>query len=154
MRRTQLMGAMRQGLVVLGAVFVGAMPSVGEATADGPVVVKSRLDEVCLDAPTAGFIPVVINPCNGTDFQRWNIRGDARFENVAFPGNCLGKSDDSWNLRLSPCWTSRHWYIQPDGRITTDFGACLTVLGGPAPGTQVGTRPCNGAPEQGWDIVG
>jgi hypothetical protein len=63
---------------------------------------------------------VVVNPCNGADFQRWN---------------------------------SRHWSLAPDGHITAALGGCLTVLGGPDPGTAVGSRTCGGGPEQGWDSV-
>jgi hypothetical protein len=152
MRQTRLMGGVRQALVVVGAVFVGAMPSAGEATADGPVELRSRLGDVCLDAPSANWpTSVVINPCNGTDFQRWNVTADQKLESAAFPGKCLSLPKDSWTSRLQPCWMSQHWTIQPNGQITTNLGPCLTVLGGPAPGTSVSTRFCNGAPEQGWD---
>lgn len=147
-----LAGGARQGLVVFGAAFGVAVLSAGGASADGPVQLRSRLGDVCLDAPSASwFTPVVINPCTGADSQRWNLTGDLRLESAAFPGQCL--SVDSATTHLSACWNSQRWTIQPNGQITAVLGGCLTVLGGPGPGTWVSTRICNGTPEQGWDTV-
>jgi hypothetical protein len=73
--------------------------------------------------------------------------------NAAFPGKCLNFPQDIEALRLVSCWDSRHWSLQPDGHITAAFGGCLTVLGGPDPGTAVGSRTCGGGPEQGWDSI-
>ena len=60
-------------------------------------------------------------------------------------------------MRLEACvnWFTQQWTIQPDDQVTTaPVGACLTVLGGPGPGTWVSTRFCNGdAPDQAWDSV-
>jgi hypothetical protein len=95
----------------------------------------------------------MINPCNGTDTQRWNVRGDQKLESVAFPGRCLTMPEGIGAVNLVGCLTSTRWNTQPNGPITTVFGACLTVLGGPAPGTFVGTRVCNGGPEQGWESI-
>jgi len=154
MRQTRSLGGVRRVLVVVGAVFAGALPSAGEATADGPVAFRSQLDDVCLDAPSGGWPSnVMINACNGTDFQRWNVTGDQKLESVAFPGRCLTMPDGIGAVNLKGCLTSSRWNIQPDGHITTVFGACLTVLGGPGPGTLVSTRVCNGGPEQGWDSI-
>jgi Ricin-type beta-trefoil lectin domain len=154
MRQTRSISGVRQILVVVGAVFAGAMPSAGEATADGPVAFKSRLGDVCLDAPNGGWPSnVMINPCNGTDFQRWNVTGDQKLESVVFPGRCLTMSDGAGAANLKSCLSTSRWNIQPDGQITAVFGPCLTVLGGPGPGTLVSTRFCNGGPEQGWDTV-
>jgi len=73
MPQTRSISAVRQVFVVVGPVFAGAMSSAGEATADGPVAFRSQLGDVCLDAPNGGWPSnVMINPCNGTDFQRWN----------------------------------------------------------------------------------
>ncbi|CAJ1499847.1 RICIN domain-containing protein [[Mycobacterium] holstebronense] len=127
------------------------MLSAGGASADGPVHLRSRLGDVCLDAPGVGiYSPVVINPCNGTDSQRWNLNGDGRIESTAFPGQCLSV-EDSATAHVLACWNSRRWAIDPNGQITVILGGCLSVLGGPDPGTWVSTRICNGAPEQGWD---
>ncbi len=147
------MRGVRQALVVVGAVFAVALPSAGEATADGPVVLKSRLGDVCLDATGANWpSQVVVNPCNGADSQRWNATADQRLESAAFPGRCLTMPSETAGVtRLNTCWTGQHWTVQPDGRITTVYGTCLTVLGGPDPGTSVAARNCNGGPEQGWD---
>jgi Ricin-type beta-trefoil lectin domain len=90
MRQSRVVRGARQAVVLTVAVFAGAMPSAGEATADGPVVLKSRLGDVCLDAPNGSWpSQVVVNPCNGTDFQRWNVTADQRLESAAFPGRCL-----------------------------------------------------------------
>ena len=143
----------RQALVVVGVGCALATLTVGEATADGPIVLKSQLGDLCLDAPSDAWpTQVVVNPCNGSDFQRWNVTGDQKLESVAFPGKCLTMpSSDAMVSRLQACWNSQHWIVQPDGRITATFGPCLTVLGGPGPGTSVAARICTGGPEQGWD---
>lgn len=141
-------------VVVLSAVCGVAVICAGVASADGPVQLKSRLGNVCLDAGAGGsFAPVIINPCNGTGFQRWNVDPGGRIESVAYPGQCLNEPDDGLTAHLWGCWDSRFWNIQPNGQITAVLGGCLTVLGGTGPGTWVGTRICNGAPEQGWDSV-
>lgn len=150
MRRTRV-------LALAGAVFGVAILCAGTAGADGPVQLKSRLGDFCLDAPSGSWVsPVVINPCNGTDFQRWNVNGDREIESVAFPGECLQQPGESLWAKLNPCtnWISQHWTIQPNGQISNDLGGCLAVLGGPGPGAWVSTRWCNAdAPEQQWDSV-
>jgi len=140
-----------KSLIVIAAVFAAALPSTGEASAEGPVTFRSRLGDLCLDAPSDAWpTQVVVNPCNGSDFQRWNVTGDQKLESVAFPGKCLTMpSSDAMVSRLQPCWTSQRWIVQPDGRITTVFGPCLTAFGGP--GASVAARICTGGPEQGWD---
>lgn len=45
------------------------------------------------------------------------------------------------------------WTVQPDGRITNNSGGCITVIGGPDPGTWLSTRICTGSPEQGWSQI-
>lgn len=153
----RLMDGMRRSLVVVGTVFGFAVLGAGAARADGPVQLKSRLGDVCLDAPSGSwFTPVVINPCNGSDFQRWNLTDSRQIESVAFPGECLIQPGESLWVHLQPCidWVSQHWTIQPNGQVTNDLGGCLAVLGGPGPGTWVSTRWCNGdAPDQQWDSV-
>ncbi|VBA34265.1 hypothetical protein LAUMK13_00455 [Mycobacterium innocens] len=156
MRGSRLICSGRRALAVVGAVLGLAVLNAGVADADGPVELKSRLGDVCLDAPSGSWVsPVVINPCNGTDFQRWNLNGQ-EIESVAFPGECLIQPGEGWWAKLNPCtnWISQHWTIQPNGQVTNDLGGCLAVLGGPDPGTWVSTRWCNaGAPEQQWDSV-
>ncbi|MGB3333916.1 MAG: RICIN domain-containing protein [Mycobacterium sp.] len=153
MKLSRSQGKVRQALVLFGAVFGIAVLSNGEASADGPIQLRSRLGDVCLDAPGMGiFSPVVINPCNGTDSQRWNLTDDGRLESAAFPGQCL-TVEGSAAAHVLACWNSRRWTIEPNGQITAVLGGCLAVLGGPDPGTWVSTRICNGAPEQGWDAA-
>ena len=106
-------------LVVVSTVLGGAMLSAGAASADGSVHVRSRLGDACLDAPSwIGDVPVVINPCNDSDFQRWNLNGQ-QLENVAFPGKCLTPQDKSsvLHLEMSRGGMVQHWKFQPDGRV-------------------------------------
>lgn len=52
----------------VGAALGVAVLGAGPAVADGPVQVKSRLGDVCLDAPTGSwYSALVVNPCNGSD---------------------------------------------------------------------------------------
>lgn len=65
-----MVGGVLRVLVVVGAVFDVAVLNAGAASADGPVQLKSRLGDVCLDAPSGSwFSPLVINPCNGPTFS-------------------------------------------------------------------------------------
>jgi hypothetical protein len=153
----RLMGGVGLALVVVGAQFGVAVLGAGEASADGPVQLRSRLGDFCLDAPGGSWVTaVVINPCNGTDFQRWNLTPAGQLESVAFPGLCLSTPGERWWVHLEACvdWFTQKWTIQPNGLVTASSVACLTVLGGPGPGTWVSTGACNaGAPDQEWDSV-
>lgn len=152
----KLMSCIRRALVVAGTVLGVAMLSVGVANADGPIQLKSHLGDYCLDAANGSwFTPVIINPCNGTDFQRWNFTADRQLESVAYPGVCLNQPGESWTAHLQGCldWFTQRWTLQPNGQVTGDLSGCLTVLGGPNPGTWVSTRWCDGSPDQGWDSV-
>jgi hypothetical protein len=69
----RIIGGVCRAVVVVSTVLGVAMVSVGAAGADGPVQLRSRLGDFCLDAPLGNMqVSMVINPCNGTDFQRWN----------------------------------------------------------------------------------
>jgi hypothetical protein len=153
MRVLGLMRGVGRALVIVSTALGGTMLSAGAASADGPVHIRSRLGDACLDAPSwIGDVPVVINPCNDSDFQRWNLNGQ-QLENVAFPGKCLTPQDKSSVVHLEMCRGAmvQHWNFQPDGQVKNDVGNCLTAFGGPAPGTRVSSRWCNGDPGQGWD---
>jgi Ricin-type beta-trefoil lectin domain len=155
MHELRVMGGIGRALGIVSTVLGVAMRSAGAAGADGPVQIRSQLGDVCLDAPSLIWdIPVVINPCNGTDFQRWNLTG-RQLENAAFPGKCLTMPVESGALHIEYCRDAfvQHWSIQPNGQVTSDSGSCLTVLGGPGPGTRVAARWCNGDPGQGWESV-
>ncbi|OBK80329.1 hypothetical protein A5649_12840 [Mycolicibacter heraklionensis] len=165
MHRLRVLGGVGRVLAVLGTALCVAVGFVGPAAADGPVRLGSRLGDFCLDAPSANyFAAVVINPCDGSDSQRWYLNG-RQLQNVAFPGGCLinpaanataNPADESMFAHLGPCagmWP-QNWNIDPDGQVKNDTGwYCLTVLGGPAPGTWVSSRYCNGDPSQGWDVI-
>ncbi|CAM4256545.1 Ricin-type beta-trefoil lectin domain protein [Mycobacterium basiliense] len=156
MYQTWMINGVRRALVFMGTVFVVAVLGIGQAKANGPVQLKSRLGDACLDAPSGSWItPVVVKPCNGTDFQRWNLTDAGQLESVSFPGECLNAPGQSWVVHLQPCidWISQHWSIQPNGHVTSELGGCLTVLGGPDPGTWVSNRFCSGNADQGWDSV-
>ncbi|WP_439330753.1 ricin-type beta-trefoil lectin domain protein [Mycobacterium scrofulaceum] len=156
MHGSESLGGLGKAVGAVGAALGVVVLGAGPAAADGPVQVKSRLGDVCLDAPTGSwYSALLINPCNGSDFQRWNVNG-LQLESVAFPGSCLTKPSDSAFARLGPCLNmpGQRWTAQPDGQVTTALlGACLTVLGGPDPATLVSTRWCNGDAGQGWDYV-
>jgi hypothetical protein len=73
---------------VVGVVFAGAITFAGGAAANAPVEIKSRLGNACPDAPSDAWpTHVVVNTCNGANFQRWNITGDQRLETRPFPAN-------------------------------------------------------------------
>lgn len=157
MRWLRLTGGAGRVLVVVIAVLGLALRIAGVAAADDSVGLASRLGDVCLDAPGANyFAAVVVNPCDGSDSQRWYLNG-RQLQNVAFPGGCLiNPAGDGMFAHLGPCvgmWP-QNWNIDPNGQVKNDTGAyCLTVLGGPGPGTWVSTRYCNGDPSQGWDVI-
>src|SRR4051812_35413335 len=116
MSESPLRTRVRRAAVVVGTVvstvFGVAVLSAGGASADGPVQLKSRLGDFCLDAPSGSwFTALVINPCNGTDFQRWNATDDGQFESAAFPGECLTMPGESWWSHLQPCvnWYNQHF---------------------------------------------
>lgn len=156
MSGSPLMTRVCRALAAVSTMLGVAAFSAGTAHADGPIQLKSRMGDFCLDAPSGSwFTPIVINPCNGTDFQRWNLTPDGQLESVAFPGNCLSEPGESWVSHLQGClnWFTQKWTIQPNGQVTGDLSGCLTVLGGPDPGTWVSTRFCDGNIDQGWDSV-
>jgi hypothetical protein len=63
MHELRSMGGVGRALVVVGTVLGVAVLSAGAAAADGPVQLRSRLGDVCLDAPSGSwFSAVVINP--------------------------------------------------------------------------------------------
>ncbi|OBJ77432.1 hypothetical protein A9W97_06155 [Mycobacterium gordonae] len=156
MRNFRSIGGAFVAVAAAAAVAGIAGLSAAPAHADGPVQVKSRMGDVCLDAPDGSWLTaVVVNPCNGSDSQRWNQNGE-QLESVAFAGNCLtSPNEDRWTAHLGPClnWFNQHWSPQPNGHIMISLDGCLTVLGGPNPGTWVSTRFCGGDVDQGWDLV-
>jgi hypothetical protein len=140
MHELRLMGSVSRALVVVSTVLGAAMLNPGAASADGPVQLRSRLGDVCLDAPTGSWLsPVVINPCNGSDFQRWNLTGP-QLESVAFPGECLTMPGESWFSHLGSCIDTyaQHWSISPTARsrlilvaASPSSAALVLVLGSP-----------------------
>ncbi|KLO26988.1 hypothetical protein ABW16_18050 [Mycolicibacter heraklionensis] len=165
MRRLRLLGGFGRALVVVSMVLCVAVRIAGVAAADGPIGLSSRLGDFCLDAPSGSyFAAVVVNPCDGSDSQRWDLNG-RQLQNVAFPGGCLinpaanqtaNPASDLAFAHLGPCagmWP-QNWNIDPSGQVKNDTGwYCLTVLGVPGPGTWVSARYCNGDPSQGWDVI-
>jgi hypothetical protein len=157
MHVSRLMGSVRRALVVVGAMFGVVALSAGVASADGPVQLRSRLGNFCLDRPDGNmYAATLINPCDGSQSQRWNLNGAGHIESAAFPGMCLNMPGEQWWAAVRPCmdWFTEQWNIQPNGEVTTVTNGCLTVLGGANPGTWVSTRFCNAdAPDQQWDVV-
>ena len=157
MHELRLMGAVGRTIVVVSTALCAAVLIAGAAAAEGPIRLRSRLGDFCLDAPGGNYYAaVVVNPCNDSDSQRWYLNG-RQLQNVASPGGCLiNPAGDSVFAHLGPCigmW-DQNWNLDPNGPVTTAPGSlCLAVLGGPSPGTWVSTRYCNGDPGQGWDVI-
>lgn len=129
------MKASRRALVLVAVALGIAIPSAGAANADGPVQLKNAVGDLCLDAPNGGwFTPVVINPCNGADTQRWIVNGDG-YESVAFSGECLTKMYERLVVYIQPCsnWPSQRFTSEANNQIVNGFGGCLATLGGPRP---------------------
>ncbi|MCV7196704.1 RICIN domain-containing protein [Mycobacterium angelicum] len=156
MTRARSLGGVRQAVVVVSTSFGITAFSAAAAHADEPVQLKSGLGDFCLDGPSGDwYTPVVINPCNGADSQRWNSTGDEQ-ESVAFPGECLTRPYEHRDVFLQPCsnWPSQHFSYQPNGQISSGFGGCLAVNGPPAPGASLYIGFCiPDAPYQHWDSV-
>lgn len=156
---SRLMSGFCRALVVVGAVFGVALLSAGVASADGPVQMKSRLGDVCLDGPSGNFnAPAVINPCDGSETQRWNFNSPGQIESVAFPGNCLAVDVLSeWPVTLVPCngGLGQRWSLQPNGQISTVLAGCLNAgFGAPNSGTEVNHLNCGlDGPGEEWDRI-
>jgi hypothetical protein len=158
MHESRLMGDVRRALVVVGALLGVALLSAGVAGAAGPVQLRSRLGNWCLDGPSGSNTAMVVNPCNGSQSQLWNFNSAGQIESVAFPGNCANISGpaDNTPVNLLPCQTNANnarWNPQANGQLTSALGPCLNINGGVAnPGTPVIAYHCiaDVADEQ-WD---
>jgi hypothetical protein len=160
MHESRLMGGRGRAAVVAGAMFAVALLSAGVASAASPVQLKSRLANVCLDAPNGNNTATVVNPCNGSKSQLWVFNSAGQIESAAFPGACasIANAADTTPVILSPCQTNtnnQRWNSQPNGQVTSALGPCLNINGGVAnPGTAVIAYHCiaDVADEQ-WDSV-
>jgi len=160
MHASQLKIDVRQVLFVVGTVVSAALSSAGVANAAGPVQLKSRLGNWCLDGPNGNNAATMVNPCDGSKSQLWVFGSTGQVESVAFPGNCLNISDaaDTTPVILSTCHSNAdntRWNVQANGQITSVLGPCLNINGGVAnPGTPVIAYHCipDVADEQ-WDSV-
>ena len=160
MYESRLMGGVRPAPVVVGAVFGVALPSAAVASAAGPVQLKSRLGNWCLDGPNGNNTPTMVNPCNGSNSQLWNFNPAGQIESAAFPGHCLSISSaaDTTPVVLSTCPTNTNnerWNTQPNGQVTSALGPCLNVNGGVAnPGVSVIAYHCiPDVTDEQWDSV-
>lgn len=160
MHTSQLKNLVRRALLVVGALFGAALLSAGVASAVGPVQLKSRLGNWCLDGPNGNNAATMVNPCDGSKSQLWDFNSTGQVESVAFPGNCLSISDaaDTTPVVLSSCRSNAQntrWNAQANGQVTSVLGPCLNINGGVAnPGTPVIAYHCipDVADEQ-WDSV-
>src|ERR1700759_5557120 len=57
--------------IVASALFGVALLSAGISSAAEPVQLRSRLGDWCLDGPNGNNAATVVNPCNGSNSQRW-----------------------------------------------------------------------------------
>ena len=159
MHESRLMGGVRRALVVVGAVFGVALLSAGVAGAAGPVQLKSRLGNWCLDGPNS-TAATMVNPCDGSKSQLWVFNSAGQIESVAFPGDCVSISDaaDDTPVILLSCQTNannQRWNPQTNGQVTSALGPCLNVFGGVAqPGTPVIAYHCTAdVADEEWDSV-
>ncbi len=160
MHESRLMGGLRRAFVMIGAVLGVALLSAGVASAAGPAQLKSRLANVCFDAPNGNNTATMVNPCNGSKPQLWDFNSAGQIASVAFPGSCVSISNaaDTTPVMLSPCQANannQRWNAQPNGQVTSALGPCLNINGGVAnPGTSVIAYHCiaDVADEQ-WDSV-
>jgi hypothetical protein len=158
MQGLRLMGRIGRALVVVCTVLGGAVLGDGVAHADGPVQLRNRAGDYCLDRPDGSiYTKTVINSCNGSLSQRWNLLGTGQIQSAAFPAMCLSKENSDYWAFVLGCLNPGYevWAIQPNGLVQQQFGGpCLTPVGDLNPGTWVSTRWCNGdAAEQQWDVV-
>src|SRR6516164_11093568 len=137
MHASQLKIDVRQVLFVVGTVVSAALLSAGVANAAGPVQLKSRLGNWCLDGPNGNNTPTMINPCNGSKSQLWVFNAAGQIESVAFPGQCASITSpaDTTPVMLSSCQinpNNARWNTQPNGQLTSALGPCLNINGGVA----------------------
>ncbi|MBV9088919.1 MAG: ricin-type beta-trefoil lectin domain protein [Mycobacteriaceae bacterium] len=160
MHESRLTGGVRRAVVAVGAVFAVALLTAGLASAAGPVQLKSRLGNWCLDGPNGNNTATTVNPCNGSKSQLWVFNSAGQIESVASPGNCLSINDaaDAAPVILSTCQTNTNnerWNPQTNGQVTSALGPCLNVFGGVAqPGTPVIAYHCIAdVADEEWDSV-
>jgi hypothetical protein len=149
-------GSRLMACVVLAAALVCA----GTANAAGPVQLKSRLGNWCLDGPSGNNTAAVVNPCDGSKSQSWLFNTAGQIESVAFPGYCASIRDASDNtpVTLAACRSNANnlqWNREPDGQLISALGPCLNVFGGVAqPGTPVIAYHCIAdVDDEKWDSV-
>jgi Ricin-type beta-trefoil lectin domain len=160
MHESRLTGGARRALFVGGAVFGVALLGAGVASAAGSVQLKSRMGNWCLDSPNGSNAATMVNPCNGSKSQLWNLNPAGQIESVAFPKTCLSISNaaDVTPVVLSACQSNSNneqWNIQPNGQITSALGPCLNIEGGVAnPGIRVIAYHCiPDVTDEQWDTV-
>ena len=123
MHESRSMVGVRRALVVAGAGIGVALLSAGVASAAGPVQLKSRMGNWCLDGPNGDTTQTMINPCNGSKSQLWVFNSAGQIESVAFPGDCVTISDaaDDTPVIVLPCQTNvnnQRWNTQANGQVT------------------------------------
>jgi hypothetical protein len=124
------------------------------------------LNDWCLDigryAATTPPAPVaIINPCNGSNSQRWVFNSAGQIESMYSPGYCLS-IDGPWDgaaVGLTACQgfgstgDRELWTHQANGQVTSAVGPCLAIWGGQTvPATFVIGYHCTAdTPGQEWD---
>jgi hypothetical protein len=160
MHESQLKGGARRALVVAGAGLGVALLSAALASAAGPVQLKSRMGNWCLDGPNGKNTPTILNPCDGSKSQLWMFNAAGQIESVAFPGQCASISSpaETTPVILSNCQinpNNARWNAQPNGQVTNALGPCPNINGGVAnPGTPVIAYHCiPDVTDEQWDSV-
>jgi Ricin-type beta-trefoil lectin domain len=160
MHESRSMDGLRRALLVASAGVSIALLGAGVASAAGPVQLKSRMGNWCLDGPNGNNTPTMINPCNGSKSQLWVFNSAGQIESVAFPGQCASISSpaDTTPVMLSSCHANAdnaRWNTQPNGQVTSALGPCLNINGGVAnPGVPVIAYHCIAdVTDEQWDSV-
>jgi len=160
MAESQLTGGVCRAIAAIGAVLGVALLCAGVSSAAEPVQLKSRLGNWCLDGPNGNNTATVVNPCNGSNSQRWLLNSAGQIESAAFPGQCVSISDaaDNTPVVLTRCQANSdnlRWTSQGNGQVTSALGPCLNVFGGVAqPGTPVIAYHCIAdVDDEKWDSV-
>lgn len=153
------------GLAAATGLCVSALVPASASAATGPVTFHNRFyTGACLDSnyhdpaasnPNQGA--VYADPCNGGNYQNWNLVGDtivdAQTEHCLDSDTHYGSSGNAYTL---PCngGDYQNWQITEDtwGYEIKDAqtGFCLTTSATPGKPVRVYTAPCTGSTYASW----
>lgn len=105
------------------------------------------------------MLRAIINPCNGSNSQRWVFNPAGQIESMYFTGRCLSTIGpwDGGGVSLVPCQglfstgDQELWNHEANGQITSAVGPCLAVWEGM--NLAIGYHCTADTPGQEWDSV-